>query len=71
MKLPQRSRNKNNPVYDVCDVTNNFVNVRVYDFMSQRFRAAVNRKRKSQARLRVQRALEQPERRHCFLARSV
>lgn len=33
----------------------NFINVRVHDFMSQRFRAAVNRKRKSQARLHVAR----------------
>lgn len=33
----------------------NFINVRVHDFMSQRFWAAVNRKRKSQARLHVAR----------------
>lgn len=31
----------------------NFISVRVRDFMSQRFRATVNRKRKSQARLHV------------------
>jgi len=33
----------------------NFISVRVHDFMSQRFRATVNRKRKSQARLHVAR----------------
>jgi len=33
----------------------NFINVRVHDFMSQRFWAAVNRKRKSQTRLHVAR----------------